>query len=438
VLITGGTGAVGGHVARWLAAAGTARLVLASRSGPHAAAAAAQAAALAGAGTTTEVISADTADRDQVTGLLTRIAAGGPPLTAVMHTAGLVQATALDDTTVTELAAVTAAKAASAALLDELTAGLDLDQFVLFSSIAATWGSGGQPAYAAANTYLDALAEDRRARGLPATSVAWGPWGGGGMTDPAAARELHRRGLAVMDPQLLVQALASALDHHETLLTIADVSWGQFAVPFTLRRPSPLLAALPEVTQALATTPASGPATGPPATPLAQQLAGLTPAEQDRVLITMVRTEAAAVLGHTSPDHVEPGRAFSDLGFDSLTAVELRNRLATTTGLHLPATLLFDYPAPAVLAAHLRTVMAPGESGAPSSVLTEIDKLESMLSAAEGPDGDAEAITSRLEAVMSTWREVQERRAETSVAQKLESSTDDEVFDFIGKELGIF
>ena len=167
--------------AGWPAAARP-RVVLASRSGPAAPGAAALAARLAAAGTAVEVIACDAADRAEVAGLLARIAAAGPPLTAVLHTAGAGAGHARwTTTTAAELAAVLAAKAAGAAHLDELTAGLDLDAFVLFSSVAATWGSGRQPGYAAANAFLDALAEHRRARGLAATSVAWGPWGGGGM-----------------------------------------------------------------------------------------------------------------------------------------------------------------------------------------------------------------------------------------------------------------
>ena len=193
------------------------------------------------------VLACDHADRDRTAGLLARIAAGGPPLRAVLHTAGIGQATPLDGTTAAELAAVTAVKAAGAAHLDELTADLDIEQFVLFSSIAATWGSGMQPGYSAANASLDALAEARRGRGRAGTSVAWGPWGGGGMTDREGAAQLRRRGLELMDPGALTRALGQVLDGGETQVTVADVDWPRFAAPFTLRRPSPLIESLPEV-----------------------------------------------------------------------------------------------------------------------------------------------------------------------------------------------
>jgi acyl carrier protein len=386
------------------------------------------------------VIACDTAHRAAVAGLLDRIAASGPPLTAVLHAAGQVQATALTETTAAELAGLLAAKAAGAAWLDELTAELDLDAFVMFSSVATTWGSGQQPGYAAANAFLDALAEYRLGRGLAATSVAWGPWGGGGMTDAEGGRQLERRGLRLMDSALLVKALAQALDGGPGLVTIADVDWSRFAPAFTLRRPSPLIGDLPAVRQALADGRTAGheePADPGAGAALGQRLAGLSQTEQDRLLTDLIRAEAATVLGHASSGAVEAGRAFSELGFDSLTVVELRNRVTAMTGLRLPATLLFDYPNPGALAVHLRTLISRDEA-VPLSVFAELDKLEALLSAIAAEDVEAARITARLEAVTSKWNEARERMDEIGVAEKLESSTDDEVFDFIGKELGIF
>ena len=371
-LVTGGTGGAARHVARWLAGRGAPRVVLTSRSGPAAADAAGRAAELALAGTGAAVVACDSADRAQVSGLLARIGADGPPLSAVIHTAGLVQSTLLAETSLPELAAVLAAKATGAMLLDELTRDLGLEQFVLFSSIAATWGSGLQPGYSAANAFLDALAEARQGRGLPGSSVAWGPWGGGGMTDHEGAEQLQRRGIAVMEAQLLTGAMGQVMDGREAQVTVADVDWARFAPPFTLRRPSPLIEHLPEVEQVQAAAAAAdaSPVATAEGTALRQQLAALPPAEQVRVLVKLVRAEAAAVLRHPSPEAVEPGRAFSELGFDSLTAVELRDRLTEVTGLRLPATLLFDYPTPAAVAAFLHPQLAGDPAGQP--VVTQV------------------------------------------------------------------
>ncbi|WP_335984424.1 type I polyketide synthase, partial [Streptomyces sp. CA2R106] len=363
-LVTGGTGAIGGHVARWLAGRGAQRLVLTSRSGPAAAGVAARAADLAARGSQVDVFACDVSDRAQAAGTLDRIAAQGPALTTVLHTAGINQATLVQDTDLAETDAVLAAKAAGALHLHELTRALDLDAFVLFSSISATWGSGLQPAYAAANTFLDGLAEYRRAQGLTATSVAWGSWGGGGMTDEEGAAQGIRRGLIVMDQDHAVQALAQVLDAGEPQLTVAHVDWERFAPPFTLRRPSPLIEHLPDVAKALAgdrpdASAGSGADSGPDSSASwRKQLAGLSRTEQQRTLVTLVQTQAADVLDYASPGEVEATRAFSDLGFDSLTSVELRNRLSGATGLHLPATLMFDAPTPAATADFLLAELA--------------------------------------------------------------------------------
>jgi acyl transferase domain-containing protein/NADPH:quinone reductase-like Zn-dependent oxidoreductase/acyl carrier protein len=352
VLVTGGTGAVAGHVARWLAGRSP-RVVLASRSGPAAPGAAALAADLAGAGTGVAVVACDVAVREQVAGLLAMLKADGPSLSAVIHAAGVVQVAPLEQVTVAEMAGVLAAKAAGAAHLNELTWDAGLDAFVLCSSIAATWGSGLQPAYAAANAFLDALAHSRRASGLAGTAVAWGAWGGGGMTGQEEAEQLRRRGIQAMDPGLAVRALGQVLDGGETEVTVADVDWSLFAPAFTLRRPSPLLDELPDVARALAAADEQNVAAASDGSDLAGQLAGLPRAGQDQLLAELVRSRAAEVLGQPSAEAVGADRPFSDLGFDSLMAVELRNRLGAESGLRLPATLLFDYPTPRAVAEFL-------------------------------------------------------------------------------------
>ncbi|MFD2488070.1 type I polyketide synthase, partial [Amycolatopsis jiangsuensis] len=359
VLLTGGTGSTGGYVGRWLAGRGAERVVLTGRSGPASPGVTKLVADLAVAGSGVEVLACDVAERDQVAGLLDRIAATGPELTSVLHAANTVYVTPLDETDVDGLSASLGAKAAGARHLDELTADLDLDAFVLFSSIAATWGSNDHGAYAAGNAYLDALAEDRRARGLPGTSIAWGVWdtrdwdavnAAADQTKPGTVTpaKLLRQGMNFLEPGRALTALGQVLDDDETFLAVADVDWERFAPVFTAARERPLLELIPE---ARPTEPVT--AAEEPAGELAAKLAGLTGPERRRVVTELVRGHAAAVLGHASADDVPAARAFRELGFDSLTAVELRNRIGAATGLKLPSTVVFDYPSPAVLAKEL-------------------------------------------------------------------------------------
>ncbi|WP_052387096.1 type I polyketide synthase [Dactylosporangium aurantiacum] len=347
-LVTGGTGALGGHVARWLARGGAEHLVLTSRRGDAGPGAARLRAELEALGVRVSMPACDVADRAAVAALLATL----PDLRVVVHAAGVPQSMVLDGMTAADFAAVYAPKAAGAVHLAELLADRDLDAFVLFSSISATWGSGGQAAYAAANAVLDGLAQQRRALGRTGTAVAWGPWGGGGMVTAEEGTEefLRRRGLHVLDPALAIGALQAALDAGETALTVADVDWARFAPGFTGSRPSPLLGDLPEIA-ALDT--ADDPAAAAAAGTLRERLAAMSAADRAGTLLELVRAEAATALGHAGADAVDAEQAFRDLGFDSLTAVELRNRLNAATGLRLPATLLFDHPTATALAAHL-------------------------------------------------------------------------------------
>ncbi|MDF5759388.1 type I polyketide synthase, partial [Spongiactinospora sp. TRM90649] len=344
VLVTGGTGALGAQVARWLAGRGAERLVLTSRRGLEAPGAAELVAELAELGTEAIVTACDVADRDALAALLAE-----HPVTAVVHTAGVIGAVALEETGLAEFADVLRAKVTGAANLDELLADAPLEAFVTFSSIAGVWGSGNQAAYAAANAYLDALAEERRARGQAATSVAWGPWAEAGMLIAEEAEDyLRRHGLLAMPPELAITALAQAVDHGETCVTVVDVDWERFNPAFTSSRPSPLLRDLPG--NADQARPASAPDGG---SAFVRGLAALPYAERLHAVEEMIKVEAAAVLGHADPRSVEAERSFKDQGFGSLTAVELRNRLAEVTGLKLPASLVFDYPTSAAMAHHL-------------------------------------------------------------------------------------
>uniref|UniRef100_UPI0023B96FE3 type I polyketide synthase n=1 Tax=Streptomyces sp. 5-6(2022) TaxID=2936510 RepID=UPI0023B96FE3 len=380
VLVTGGTGALGRHVARWLADHGAERLVLLSRRGPDAPGAAEIVAELSGTDTAVTVEACDVADRHALAALVEKLAANGTPVRAVVHSAGISQEPGTG-AELPEFARIVAAKTTGAVHLDALF-GADadpLDAFVLFSSIAGVWGSGGQGAYAAGNAFLDALAEQRRARGLPATSVAWGPWAEGGMAAEGDAEEqLRRRGLPPMAPEVNMVAFQRVLSRQETAVTVADVDWERFAPAFTAARPRPLIDDLPQVAKALRGgddgDQANKAADGAPG--LRQRLAGLSAAEREDTVLELVRTHVASALGHASADEVEAGRAFNELGFDSLTAVELRTRLGAATGLKLPASLVYDYPTPAALAEHLLTELVPdgpGHGHGPGHALPDVD-----------------------------------------------------------------
>ncbi|MFK8844233.1 type I polyketide synthase [Streptomyces sp. Ac-502] len=348
VLVTGGTGALGGHVARWLAEAGAQHLLLVSRRGPDAPGAGDLAAQLEDLGARVTVAACDTADRDALTAVLASIPEEHP-LTAVFHTAGTVDDGTLDTLTPEQFTSVLRAKVTATLNLHETTRDRDLTAFVLFSSVAGTLGAPGQANYAAANAFLDAFAEHRRAHGLPATSVAWGPWAETGMAaDGTGIQDRVRRGgFTPMAPRLALTALRRAIEHDATTPTLADIDWQRYAEVFTALRPSPLVGDLPELRRA---APSAGTETALREPALRRRLAGLSPAARPRFVLDLVRTQVAAVLGHTGTSGVGADRAFSDLGFDSLTTVELRNTLTATTGLKLPTTLVYDYPTPTALA----------------------------------------------------------------------------------------
>ncbi|SBT43754.1 type I polyketide synthase [Micromonospora auratinigra] len=369
VLVTGGTGGLGAHVARHLASThGVRHLLLTSRRGPDAPGAAELRAELAAAGATVELAACDAADRDALAALLATVPADRP-LRAVVHAAGIVDDGVIGSLTPDRLDTVLRAKLDGAVHLDELTRDADLTAFVLFSSLASLLDCAGQGNYAAANATLNALATARRAAGRPAVALTWGLWTGdagmGAALDTAARQRIDRSGMPGLTPAENLALLDAALGVDEPVLAPIRVDLAALR-----NRPE----GVPALLRALVPLPArrAAQAAGPAEAGLARQFAGLTPAERDRLTVDLVRAHVAAVLGHDSADAIEPRRAFTEFGFDSLAAVELRNRLNAATGLRLPATLVFDYPTPAALAEYLvGTVLGTdAQPAGPEPVLT--------------------------------------------------------------------
>ncbi|PSL48621.1 acyl transferase domain-containing protein [Saccharothrix carnea] len=353
VLVTGGTGGLGALLARHLVAKhGVRRLVLTSRRGPEAPGVGELVEELTGAGAEVTVVAADVADRDDVARLVADVPAEHP-LTAVVHAAGVLRDGLVDSLTPDQLDEVMRPKADAARHLHELTG--DLRAFVLFSSVSGLLGTAGQANYAAANAALDALAHHRAATGLPASSLAWGLWDGtygmGGTLGDADLSRWARAGVKPLTPDQGLALFDAALGNAAPVLVPAALDlarWRTEEPPALLRG---LVRARPrKAAQAAGSSWAAG-------------LAGLGDAERDAAVLDLVRGAAAAVLGHATATAIDPGRAFKELGFDSLAGVELRNRLVTTTGLKLSATAVFDHPSPVALAAHLSTLLS-GEAKA--------------------------------------------------------------------------
>jgi acyl carrier protein len=303
---------------------------------------------------------------------------------------------------------------------------------VLFSSAAAlVLGSPGQGNHAAANAFLDALAQHRRAHGLPAVSLAWGPWTDGmsGRLDGTAKQRLTRGGLAELTPEqglALFDCALGAPDAVTVASRLASTALRAQAANGTL--PDVLSGLFPRLRRAAGTTEAD------PAESLTARLAELGEAERREYVLRLVRGQAATVLGHASPDGIDADRAFNEIGFDSLTAVELRNRLATATGLRLPATLLFDHPTPAALAAHLLAEVAP--DGDEDPILAELDRLEALAASLPPEHIDhirQSGIVARLQALTAKLNGAGQA---TAVAERLEDASIDDVLDFIDSEFG--
>ncbi|MDT8909784.1 type I polyketide synthase [Amycolatopsis sp. PS_44_ISF1] len=371
VLITGGTGSLGALVARHLVARhGVRGLVLASRRGAAADGAERLAAELAEQGATVSLAACDVADRDQVAALLDEHRP-----TAVVHLAGLLDDGVLGTLNRERLAGVFAPKVDAVRHLDELTRDTDLDAFVVFSSAAALMGSAGQGNYAAANAFLDGLMAARRAAGRPGVSLAWGLWEqSDGLTAHLSAVDqarMSRGGVLPLTPAEGLEIFDFGLRAEQSLLVPIKLDLKSLRGQATAGGEVPhLLRGLVRAGRRVARVSAAA------GGGVAGRLAGLSPEEQESVLLGVVQTEATAVLGFSAPELAQGTRGFTDLGFDSLTAVELRNRLSAATGVKLPATLVFDYPTPVALARHLREELGDAVADAPAAVPAAVDAGE--------------------------------------------------------------
>ncbi|KUJ66292.1 hypothetical protein ACZ90_38465 [Streptomyces albus subsp. albus] len=390
VLITGGTGTLGGFVARHLVTAhGVDRLLLVSRGGPEAAGAEELRAELTGLGAQVTLAACDVADRSALAALVAAVPQDHP-LTGVVHAAGVLDDGVVDALDPDRVDRVLRPKVDAAWHLHELTRRSDLSAFVLFSSLAGTIGSPGQANYAAANAFLDGLALHRRAAGLPGVSLVWGLWAQtsamtGGMTEADVARA-SRLGVDALSEteglDLFDRALATGT------AVVAPVRPNMAALRARAATVPPVLRGLvrpPARRAAAPAQPSAGPRAGSAtaAADLTARLAGLGEEEQERVLLELLRELAAAVLGHPSPDALAATDAMPKWGFDSLTALELRNRLCHATGLRLPTTLIFDHASSAGLSRHLRTELAAGgdpvKGAAPTVAAPSADDTISVL-----------------------------------------------------------
>ncbi len=425
VLITGGTGGLGALLARHLAERHGARhLLLVSRSGEEAEGARELAAELAELGAEPTIASCDVADRSQLKALLDSIP-GERPLGAVVHTAAGVAGGLVDSLGPEQIDRVFAPKADAAWHLHELTAEMDVPRFVLFSSMSSVLGGPGAGDYAAANLFLDALAEHRRSQGLAANSIAWGVWErSSGLASRLSEYELtlaERMGVGVLDREQGLALFDAALGADLPVVLPVRLNPAGLRAQAEAGVVAPVLRGL-----------VRGPIRRPPeAGSLAAELATLPEEERQPLALGRVRAEVATVLGHSSADSVDPDRSFQDLGFDSLSAVELRNRLATATGLRLPATIVFDYPSSAKLAAFLLAEAqlpdSAGEAAGGRSADAELERLEQALTAVASEE-ERSRLAARLRGLAAGL--------DDGDRSEFADATDEEMFAALDRELG--
>ncbi|MFI7208495.1 type I polyketide synthase [Micromonospora aurantiaca (nom. illeg.)] len=438
VLVTGATGALGGLLARHLVSTHKVRhLLLVSRRGTDAPGAAELLAELTALGAQARLVAADVADRDRLAAVLDDVPAEHP-LTGVVHAAGVLDDAVISALTPGRLSAVLSAKADAAWHLHELTRSRPLAMFVLFSSVAGVLGGPGQGNYAAANAFLDGLAGHRHASGLAATSLAWGLWAAdSGMTgalDAAQRQRMSRNGLSPLDTGQALRLFDAGLHGGRPHLVPALLDLA------ALRRQADagqLPAPLRGLVRARRRVVEGGGDGGPS---FAQRLAGTPEAERGRLVEELVKAQVIEVLGYPPATVVPSGQTFTGLGFDSLTAVELRNRLTALTGIRLPASLIFDCPTPAALADFLLVDAVPSKPE--PGLLAELDRLEAAFAATApeelerlaADDETRTAVAVRLRTLVTRWSDATARPDD--VSQALDDASDDELFDFIDQKFG--
>jgi short-subunit dehydrogenase/acyl carrier protein len=436
VLITGATGALASLLARHLARSyGVTRLLLTSRRGPEVANAIELAADLAALGATVTLTACDIADRDAVGALLGSIPSEHA-LTAVVHAAAVLDDGVIGSLTPEHVDRVLRPKVDASLHLHELTREQGVSAFVLFSSVAGIFGAPGQGNYAAANSFLDALAQHRRASGLPATSIAWGLW---------AQDSIMTSGLKDADLARISRAAAEPLSAEEGLALFDAACAAPDAVVIATHLNKAGLRAqaetglIPPLFRGLITTPIrrAGGTEGavPGASLLRRRLAGASDAEQNAMILELLLAQIAALLAHDSASAIDAKREFRQLGFDSLTAIELRNRLSAAIGLRLPAGLIFDYPTPVVLADYIRQVIARDGAITDINGFAEIDRLEEIIRNAALEDRERTALAIRLKVLMSRL-DNQDAASDETADEDLEVATADNIFDLLDKELG--
>ncbi|WP_406637065.1 SDR family NAD(P)-dependent oxidoreductase [Amycolatopsis sp. WGS_07] len=413
VLVTGGTGALGALIARHLVTAHDVRhLLLTSRRGEAAPGAAELKAELEELGASVSLVACDLADRTAAAALVADVPAGHP-LTAVVHTAGVLDDGVLLALTPERMDAVLRPKLDAAWHLHELTAELDLAAFVLFSSVAGPLGSAGQANYSAGNVFLDALAHHRAALGLPAVSLSWGLWSGG-MAGALGETDLVR----------MARSGVAGLSFDEGL-ELFDATFGTSQpalMPVRLDLAGLRSGPVPPMLQGLVRGGTRRRAAV--ADDSWARITALPAGERERALLDLVCGTAAVVLGHDRPDAIDPRKGFIELGFDSLTAIELRNRLDEVSGRRLPSTLIFDYPSASAVAGFL----GEGLADQPSIVDSQLAALEAALRDNALAEADREKLVSRLTALLASYSAPEE-------PADIENASAEDIFALLDEEL---